>query len=215
MKSSDLRLLIAVALLLGTAWLLHARESFEIIPPHKPISTFPAEIGAWKGEDLTIDDETRQVLGHGEFLLRRYRESDSDPYIDLFIGYFPTQRTGDTMHSPQNCLPGSGWSPIQKNLVKLKAPDGSSFPANEYHVARGPEHQLVLYWYLAQGRAIASEYDSKIALVLDSMRNNRSDGALIRFSSPMFDGETQEQAKQRLLPFVNAALPEIYDYIPR
>jgi len=29
-------------------------------------------------------------------------------FVSLYIAYFPSQRTSDTIHSPKNCLPGAG-----------------------------------------------------------------------------------------------------------
>jgi hypothetical protein len=44
---------------------------------------------------------------------------------------------------------------------------------------------------------------------------NRSDGALIRITSPINPGETADAAQQRISPFVNSVLPLLDDYIPR
>ena len=34
--------------------------------------------------------------------------------INLYIAYFPTQKAGDTIHSPNHCLPGAGWVPTSR-----------------------------------------------------------------------------------------------------
>ena len=44
---------------------------------------------------------------------------------------------------------------------------------------------------------------------------NRSDGALVRFITPMLPGETPDAAQQRILPFTSAVVPLLDDYIPR
>ena len=92
------------------------------------------------------------VLGAGDFLLRVYQDSSRrQPYVDLFLAYFPSQRTGDTIHSPKHCLPGSGWLPVESSRVTLALPGHSPFLANRYVIAKGTDRQLVLYWYLAPG----------------------------------------------------------------
>jgi EpsI family protein len=210
------RLIVALALLLGTNWYLQARSHGETVPLHMPLSTFPMELATWRGVDLPIDPESREVLGQGEFLLRRYTPEDPDaPPADLFIAYFASQRTGETMHSPKNCLPGSGWSPAQNRIVTLQIPGVAPFPVNEYVVVKGAQRQLVLYWYLSHGRGIASEYSAKIHLVLDAIKMNRSDGSLIRISTPMLTGETLDAAMQRLSPFAEETIPKLDGYIPR
>jgi EpsI family protein len=200
----------------GTGWLLHARTGNEVVPARPKLASFPIELGAWKGTDVPIDPAAAEVLGKGDFLLRRYEDQEADePFTDLFIAYFASQRTGDTIHSPKNCLPGSGWSPADYRRVTLHMPEVAPFEVNQYVVAKGAERQLVLYWYLAHGQAVASEYRAKIDLVLDAIRLNRSDGSLVRMSTPMLTGETTDAAMQRLLPLAGQIVPQLNTYIPR
>ena len=148
------------------------------------------------------------VLGPGDFLLRAYRtENERTPYNELFIAYFPSQRTGDTIHSPKNCLPGAGWAPVESTRVPLSVPGQAPFIVNRYVIAKGGERQLVLYWYWAHDRAVASEYWAKIYLVTDSIRMNRSDGSLVRLTTHMFPGESVDAAMQRLVPFAGSGRP--------
>jgi EpsI family protein len=212
---TNLRFAVALTLLLGTGWFLHAREKKEIVLPHVPLATFPNNVGAWTGTNIPIDSETREVLGPGDFLLRRYEIADADePSVYLFVAYFPSQRTGDTMHSPRNCLPGAGWEPIHSRTVALRF-GNELVTANQYVIAKGLERQLVLYWYESQGAAIASEYRAKIQLVLNAIRTGRSDGALIRISTPYVSGESDEDALRRLTAFGDQAVPLIYADLPR
>src|SRR6266403_1534265 len=160
------RFLVAFVLLGSSALFLQARGRGEIIPQRPPLSSFPDQLGAWAGSDVAMAKETLDVLGPGDFLLRVYRnQSQPQPYADLFIAYFPTQRTGDTIHSPKNCLPGAGWGTIY--------------------------------------------------LVTDSIRMNRSDGSLVRMTTPMFAGESADAAMQRLLPFAQQVEPLLNQYIPQ
>jgi EpsI family protein len=216
LTQSGARFLIALVLMAGTGWLLHARTGNEIIPARRPLSSFPTELGDWKGTNVPIDPAAAEVLGKGDFLLRRYEDSEAEqPYADLFVAYFASQRTGDTIHSPKNCLPGSGWSPAHYRRVTLQVPGVSPFEVNQYVVAKGVDRQLVLYWYFAHGRAVASEYRAKIELVLDSIKLNRSDGSLVRISTPMLAGESVDTAMQRLMPLTDQIVPQLDTYIPR
>jgi EpsI family protein len=163
-----------------------------------------------------MDKEVRDVLGPGDFLLRMYQRWDgSQPPVDLFIAYFPSQRTGDTIHSPKHCLPGAGWLPVESTRIRLSLPEHAPFPANRYVISKGESRQLVLYWYWAHDRGLASEYWAKVYLVADAMRMNRSDGALVRIITEMLPGETVETAQRRLAPFASGIVPLFNDYIPR
>jgi EpsI family protein len=207
---------LATGLILLTAILLQARGRNEIISSRLPLSSFPVQLGNWKGKDIALDKETLDVLGPGDFLVRGYRDPDSDlPYVDLFLAYFPSQRTGDTIHSPKHCLPGAGWIPEENDRVTISLPGQSLFPANRYVISKAGTRKLVLYWYWAHDRGVASEYWAKFYLVKDAIRMNRSDGALVRIMVDMFPGETPDAAQQRLRPFTSAVVPLLDDYIPR
>lgn len=213
---NTLRSLAAASLLLLTAVLLQARGYHEIVPRAMPLESFPNRIGAWAGTDLAIEQDVLDRLGPGSFLMRRYDlVQPGDPSIDLFLAYFPSQRSGDTIHSPRNCLPGSGWTPTESRVVDLLLPGHPAFPANRYVVSRGGARTLVLYWYWAHDRGVASEYAAKFYLVADAIRMNRSDGSLVRITTPMFPGETSDAAQQRVLPFAEALGPLLDNYVPR
>ncbi len=216
MMASGLRFILAAALIASAAIFLQARGRNEIFPPRLPLQSFPTQLSNWTGTDITIEKDVLEVLGPGDFLLRVYQNpAEKQPFVDLFIAYFPSQRTGDTIHSPKHCLPGSGWLPVESSRVTLSLPGHNPFPANRYVIAKGDSRQLVLYWFWAHDRGVASEYWAKLYLVADSMRMNRSDGALVRITTPMYSGETAEAAQLRLLPFASDVAPLLDNYIPR
>jgi len=213
---SHLRFALVAALLATTAVFLHGRSRGEIIPQSEPLTSFPRQLGEWTGEDVPIPQDALDVLGPGHFLLRVYRSRAlQQPYVDLFVAYFPSQRTGDTIHSPKHCLPGSGWLPVESSRLTLSLPGRARFAANRYVIAKGDDRQLVLYWYLAHDRVVASEYWAKFYLVADSMRLNRSDGSLVRVTTPLRAGETTDAAQRRLLSFAGNVVPVLNNYVPR
>lgn len=216
MRASVARFLCASVLIVATAVFLRAHSRGEVFPPRQSLQSFPQQLGDWTGSDLTMDKDTLQVLGPGDFLLRVYNRDDrAVPYLGLFIAYFPSQRAGDTIHSPKNCLPGAGWAPIESSHIELSVPGHSPFPVNRYVIAKGDSRQLVLYWYWAHDRGVASEYWAKYYLVADSIALNRSDGSLVRIATPLQRGESVDQAQQRMMPFVADVVPRLQSYIPR
>lgn len=216
MTRSVTRFLPAIILLIATAIFLQARTRGEIFPPHPALQSFPPQLGGWQGTDVPIPEESLQVLGPGDYILRAYENQETpQPPVYLFIAYFSSQRAGDTIHSPKNCLPGNGWSPVQSSRTMLSMPGHAPFPVNRYVIARGDARQLVLYWYWAHNRGVASEYWAKYYLVADSIRMNRSDGSLVRLMTDMEPGESADAAMRRTLPFAGQLLPLMNDYIPR
>lgn len=214
MSDVNKRFAAAAVIMLFAAIFLQARQRVEVFPSRAALGSFPQQLGSWTGTDVPLDNDTLKVLGPGDFLLRSYTD-DQDAPLDLFIAYFPSQRAGDTIHSPQHCLPGSGWVPIENHAITMTMPRHRPFPMNRYVIRKGDDRRIVLYWFWAHDRGIASEYWAKFYLVTDSLRMNRSDGALIRITSLMYQGETADAAEQRLMPFTNSVLPLLNTYIPR
>jgi EpsI family protein len=211
---SWIRVILAAALLAATAFFLHSRTHAEALPPREPLSSFPLRLGNWQGVNVVIPEWALKVLGHGEFVERSFTRTQSEPPVDLYIAYFPSQRSGSTIHSPQNCLPGSGWTPMQSARMEIPRPSGE-IRLNRYVLARGLNRMLVLYWYESHGRSVASEYWAKFYLIEDSIRMNRSDGALIRVSTLIADNETVADAERRGVGFIDDMLPQLYHFVPR
>ena len=213
MKS--LRFWTAVLLLAGTALLLHTRPKADRNPPSEPLSQFPLSIGGWTGSDQQIDQETLDVLGAGEFLSRVYTKGQQTSPISLFIGYFPTQRTGQTIHSPRHCLPGAGWVFESSSYCRIwSMPAASRTGLASTSSADGDARQFVIYWYQAHGRSVANEYMAKIQMVADAIRMNRTDGALVRVITPIAPSEGASAARLRAEAFTRQLAPLLPRFIP-
>jgi len=194
----------------GMAYLSHG----EATPPAKPLSDFPTQIAGFSMYgNWPLDRKTIEVLGVTDYLDRGYF-SGSQGQVGLFIGYFRSQRTGASIHSPKNCLPGAGWQPEQSTIYQMPLDDGRQVPVNLYIIRKGLEEQVVLYWYQAHGRVVASEYWGKFYLVYDAMRLNRTDAALVRITAPIYNGD-EEQARTRALAFAKQITTDVDQIIPR
>ena len=87
---------------------------------------------------------------------------------------------------------------------------------NRIVIQKGMDRQIVLYWYQAHGRVVASEYWGKIYTVLDAMRINRTDGALVRVITQI-DGsgsESEQIAEKQAVEFVQSVFPLLSRHLP-
>ena len=209
-----LRYWTVVLLLAGTALLLQARGNSDLIPASEPLLHLPRAIAGWTGSDIQIDQETLDVLGAGDFISRLYKQDGQVEPIGLFIGYFPTQRTGVTIHSPKHCLPGAGWVFESQQYVDLSDANGKPHRVGEYVISNGEARQFVIYWYQAHGRSVANEYMAKIYMVTDAMRWNRTDGALLRVTTPIGSKEDTSGARARAEAFTAQLAPLRPRFIP-
>lgn len=215
----SLKFWVVFLLLAGCFLTLHLRGDQDRVPWTPPLSQMPETIGAWSGQDVPIPQEALDVLGQGRFLNRVYTRTGAQngqtiPPVSLFIGYFPTQRTGQSIHSPQHCLPGAGWSFLSSKVTTLKGDDGKTSQVGEYLIGNDAMRQVVLYWYLAHGRSVANDYLAKGYMMLDALRSNRTDGALIRVITPVAPTETVAQAQQRAVRFAGHMTPLLPRFIP-
>lgn len=210
--SGAARLWLTAGFLLCASVVLHAVSHGEPIIPRQPLVNLPYLITNWTGRERPFNDEVLQVVGVSDYTNRIYSERADAP-IDLYIGYYATQRTGDTIHSPKNCLPGSGWDPVESGYATIAIPGGRNIVVNAYVVQKDQDKQLVFYWYQSRGRVIASEYAGKFWMIADAISRNRTDGSLVRVITPMNDGEAN--ARTRLVSFTQAAFPKIDALLPK
>lgn len=223
------RLLIIILCFGGATALLARNARSENVPPRESLASFPSTIGAWQGQPLPdFEQKILDVLGVDEYVNRLYRapatpgdgSPDGDKVVALYVGYYQSQRQGDTMHSPLNCLPGAGWLPIKQGRTQLTVPDAQGQPRqieiNDFVIEKGLDRQVVLYWYQSHGRVVASEYWGKIYTVVDAVRLNRTDGALVRLVAPVRGSgpEAERAAQDAARAFAGALFTKLGRYLP-
>ena len=213
MKSSTLWTVVALLFVtLGALWM---RGDTDRVPSSKPLTQLPLQLGSWQGQNIPIPQATLDILGKGFFLNRVYTPSESTTGtpIGLLIAYFPTQRSGQSIHSPQNCLPGAGWSFESSGTTTWEEPSGR-YRVGEYLISNGTDRQEVLYWYRSHGKNIANDYEAKFNMLKDSILYSRTDAALIRVITPVVPGESRMAAQQRAILFSKSFVPLLSSYIP-
>jgi EpsI family protein len=208
---SPARLWISAGVLVAAFVLLHTVSHGEAVVPHRPLRELPFILGSWMGSEQPLSERIVQAVGVSDYANRIY-VSQQNGAAQLYVGYYTSQRTGDTIHSPKNCLPGAGWDPIQSGYATIAIPGGRQIVVNEYVIQQGLDKELVFYWYQGRGRVIASEYSGKFWMVADAIARNRTDGALVRLITPMNDSE--EKARARLQSFAQLVFPPLDAIIP-
>jgi EpsI family protein len=205
-----------------TALELHVRGDVDRTPPSQPLSQLPTTIGDRTAVDIPIDDETLQILGKGDFLNRVYVAPRSTAIanpldraeIGLYIAYFPTQRSGQSIHSPQNCLPGAGWTFQESGVTSFTDQAGKEYRVGEYLITNGSVTEEALYWYQLHGESIASDYKAKLYTLADSIRYSRTDEALVRIMTTVLPGEDRSEARNRVVGFARQISPLLPAYVP-
>lgn len=207
------RVAVSCAALVGALIFLQLRSSGDAVPVRRPLDTLPVALGAWQGREGTIlDADARNVLRVKDHVIRRYVDTGGHP-LWVYIGYWDTQRKGAQMHSPKNCLPGSGWEPLEASRLSVPLPaPHPPLVVNRYLIQKDGEQQIVLYWYRSQGKAIPGEMAARAEMVRSALFHNRTDGALIRVSAPVVSSAAT--TTDRLITFVQALSPVLPEYLP-
>ena len=187
-------------------------SGFEVPVQRRSLSAFPTQIGEWRSAgEAPLEDDVLQVLGVDEYVNRTYVDPAGLP-LSLYIGYYASQRQGSTIHSPQNCLPGSGWQPVSSSRIELAA-GRMTFPVNRYVIQKGMDRQVVYYWYQGRGRIIASDYANKLWLMVDAARLHRTNGSLVRIVVPQ-SLRPASDADRAAAGFARDIAPRLTAYLP-
>jgi EpsI family protein len=207
--------LIATAILLLTSTSLPYLTSSDDQPLKRRLSDFPMQVGQWNGTKTRFDERVYETLGVDDSVLVNYSDPEGES-IQLYIGYYQSQRAGQIIHSPKNCMPGSGWSIVESSLISINLKkNGQQVPRKVIKLVlkKGTQRQVALYWFHSRGRIISSEYSQKIFLVWDSITKHRTDGSFVRLLSRITD-HGEAQTSDNLKHFAEQILSVLDEFIP-
>lgn len=208
--------LILSAVLAVQALAYQTFSKSEKVPAPAPLVGLPEKLGNWnKIQEGIMDAATAEVLKADDTLNRTYQNPETNVVANLFIAAFRSQRHGAAPHSPKNCLPGSGWTPMLNDRVMVSLP-GRSEPieVNRYIIQRGDTKSLVLYWYQSRDRAVASEYKAKLYTMMDAVKENRTDTALVRVVIGLNGRDSNDKALSAAEDFVRAFYKPLRQFLP-
>lgn len=207
------RIIISSALLIGVQVFLQLHSAGEAVPIRKTFASFPTTIGQWHTiRQETLSQGVLKILKPTDYLVRTYTNPQGQIF-SLYIGYWATQRTGAQIHSPKNCLPGSGWAPLQSTTALIPLPGRHSpITVNRYLIAKDRDRQLVLYWFQSHGEVQASEIGARLAMIKDSILHNRSDGAIVRVISPIYGNPATTFTMMK--SYIEMLYPVLAQYLP-
>lgn len=210
-------LALVVCLVAATIFLANARRS-ELPVERTAFARFPMMLESWRAvEDPPMEEDVLKVLGVDDYLSRAYYKPDGAG-VGLYMGFYASQRQGDTIHSPLNCLPGAGWEPVSQGRLRIAKAGGTAgdMEVNRFIVQKGLDRQLVLYWYQSHGRVVANEYVSRWYLINDAIRLNRTDGSMVRVIAPVqVSAQDGGASAERLaVEFVRVLVPQLSAYLP-
>ncbi|MDU8943269.1 VPLPA-CTERM-specific exosortase XrtD [Ovoidimarina sediminis] len=181
----------------------------------EPFALFPNRLGEWYGVRARLEPAVEEVLGADDYLNATFQQPRT-PTVNLFVAFYENQTEGDGIHSPEVCLPVGGWEIFSIDPYTVDMPESvyGTFELNRAVIQKGTSKQLVYYWFEQRGKRMTNDVLAKTAVIWDGLTMGRTDGALVRFVTPIGVGESEQDADARLQEFMRQSLTKLPRFVP-
>jgi exosortase D (VPLPA-CTERM-specific) len=208
------RVLTAVILLGANLICLQNIDFRQKIPIREPLSKFPLDIAEWRGIREHLDLETLKWMAMSDYTLIDFRNT-SGQSINLYIAYLESQAKGASIHSPETCLPGNGWTFKEDLTLTIPVKHSRNYlNVNRVLMEQPGKKMLGYFWFPQRGRNLTNIYQIKLYNFWDALTQQRTDGALVRVLTPMSGNESVDEAGARLNEFISKVIPVLEPFIP-
>ena len=213
--SRGLALAVGLTATMSVGWML-VQPSPPPAPDRDPFAVFPNRIADRTAIRQTLEPSVARVLAADDYIDATYIAPGGAAPINFFSAFYADQTDGDGIHSPEVCLPVGGWEifSLEPYSVTLPQTAYGTFEVNRAVIQKGTQHQLVYYWFEQRGKRMTNDVAAKVSVIWDSFTIGRSDGALVRFITPIEADETEADADARLQTFMNDALGRLPRFVP-
>ena len=204
-----------LTLAVSAAWM--SQNSADAVKVDRdPFVLFPREVGEWSGTTAQLEPQVERTLGASDYLNASYVQPGGTGWVNMFVAFYDKQTDGSGIHSPEVCLPTGGWEIYRfapQEITPGDTPYGT-FTVNRAIIRKELSEQLVYYWFEQRGKRVVNDFAAKMSVVYDGLTMGRTDGALVRFVTPIDPGETVEEADARLQSFMELSLPRLPRFVP-
>ena len=188
-----------------------------LVPDRLDFATFAFEFDDLAAREQPLSSNMEIALGADDYIIADFtpREiGDRTPFVNVYAAYLDKLRGDSTWHSPQQCLPGGGWEVVSHTIDEVDHPAGHTYAHNRMLIQQDENRMLVYYWYDQRGRQVADEFIMKYWVLVDSIKRQRSDGAMVRLMTPVVPGESVADAEARLDTMRRRVLDVLPAYVP-
>jgi exosortase D (VPLPA-CTERM-specific) len=207
----------AALLTLGVSTVWVMQQDNEPAPLDRdPFILYPRQIEGWTGTFSRLEPNIERVLGATDYLAASYRNLSESAPVELFMAYYEKQNEGDGIHSPEVCLPAGGWEIFSFEAVQvdMSGTGYGRFQVNRAVIQNGLSQQLVYYWFEQRGKRMTNDFTAKMSVVYDSLMMDRTDGAIVRYITPILKNEPEMAADERLQRLMRESLPKLPRFVP-
>lgn len=210
-------LVIATLITIGasTIW-VSIKNSDPVKINRETFLLFPHQLGSWSGVSSQLDVDIERVLGASDYLNSTYFAPGEISSVNMFVAFYDKQTEGSGIHSPEVCLPVGGWEifSLEPYEINTGVKGYGRFKVNRAVIQKGLSKQLVYYWFEQRGKRQTNDFTAKIGVVVDSLIMGRTDGALVRYVTPISPSEQESDADARLMRFISMSLERLPRFVP-
>lgn len=224
-QAGRIRMIQPTAALAATAVLgLAALGVWQMVPQDRgqqvdrtPFALFPSQMGDWqqRGIEERLRPDVAKALGADDYRqVTMVRDAATAP-VGLFMAFYHDQSKGG-VHSPEICLPSSGWEIAKLERVDIAPRLGvdDAFMLNRAVIQKGESRMMVYYWFQQGDRRVAWDVAAKFFLLADGIRTGQTDGGIVRLTTPMGPEESEESAEARLLDMTRQVIGPLPRFMP-
>lgn len=216
-RASTAMITVAIMMVAASlAWQTVPDRSAGVIA-RSDFATFPRQLGEWEQQGLSrrLDPGVARTLGADDYHSATYQQGSNGPWIEVFSAWYADQSQGG-VHSPEICLPGGGWEIawLERSDLTEEMNWDTPFLVNRAIIQKGEARMMVYYYFDQKGRKIAWDMAAKYYLMLDGITTGRTDGALVRLTTPISPDESDAVADARLKDMLRVVTPVMPRFIP-
>lgn len=186
----------------------------EILPTRQTLTQFPISIAEWKADEHRLPPQTEAVAGASEYYYADFTKENNKQPVNVYVAFYETQRKGNIPHSPKVCIPGDGWNIDSSEVINIQSKNGNKISVNRLVISKD-NVRIVSYYWLKQGSvAYTSELKARLSLVMTSLLERRTDGALVRLVTQLSADEDLSMADKRIQDFAAPFLDTLPKFVP-
>ena len=206
-----------VTVALSLAWFAMPQRTVDPNIERDRFHLFPRTMGTWQQSGLpdVLDARVAASLGADDYHSVQLVDPSAAASVGLFMAWYADQTQGG-VHSPEICLPGGGWEIawLERSDITERVGADQPFNLNRAIIQKGETRMMVYYWFQQRERRIAWDIAAKFWLMVDGITQGRTDGALIRLTTPIQPNESDAEAEARLFDVLQSLQPRLPRFIP-
>jgi EpsI family protein len=174
---------------------------------------FPLQVGDWTGKREVMELKFIEELDLSDYVIVDYRNKEGK-LVSFYTAYYDSQRKGESIHSPETCMPGGGWELRKAGLTTIKL-NPSEMTINRAFIVQGSNKQLTYFWFPLRDHIANSLWEVKLYNFWDALTRQRTDGALVRLVTPVYKDEKVVDADKRLTAFTREIVQVLKEFLPK